>query len=130
MHHRQRPSKNELHKRLKEAEAALLAGRRFIADARFDRRKTEVALESFGLSDLEFWQLLYECVQIALENPEGTYRPPFPAKSTKTKEAKSLYMWAFEVYHDERDLDIYFKYCLKPDPSGIYYLHISCHESE
>ena len=130
MHHRQKPSKNELYKRLKQAEEALIARRRFIADARFDSRKTEVALESFGLSGGEFWQLLYECVQIALEDPEGTFRPPFPAKSTKSKEAKGLYMWAFEVYHDEQDLYIYFKYCLRPDPSGTYYLHISCHESE
>ncbi len=130
MHHRQKPSRNELHKRLREAEEALIARRRVIADSRIDARKTEVALEAFGLPEHEFWQLLYECVQIALEDPEGCYRQPHPAKSTKSKDARNLYMWAFVVYHDERDLDIYFKYCLKPDSSGIYYLHISCHESE
>jgi hypothetical protein len=129
MHTRQKPSPKELDKRLREAAVAMESGRRAIADSRQDRRKTAAALEAFDLDVVGFWQLIFECIQIALEDPEGCYRQPFPAKSNKSKDAKNLYMWAFCVYHDERDLEIYFKYCLKPQADGLTYLHISCHES-
>jgi hypothetical protein len=129
MHTRQKPSPKELHKRLSEAAAAMESGQRAIADSRHDRHKTAIALEAFDLDESGFWQLIYECIQIALEDPKGCYRQPFPAKSTKSKEAKNLYMWAFSVFHDERELQIYFKFCLKKQADGLHYLHISCHES-
>ncbi len=129
MQREKKPGRNELHKKLTAAKEAIHAGRRSIADG--DNNRHVVAdMEELRLSNLEeYWQLVYECVQLALEDPLGCYRHPTPRKSTKMKETKGLFMWPFEVHHEECDQNLYFKFCLKEDTDGKYYLHIDCHES-
>lgn len=112
---------------------ALKAGRRSIADG-VDNPHVELDMEQHGLSSLrEYWQLVFECIQAAYQHPETEkcYRPTTPQKSTKHGDTKGLTMWAFSVYHDLHNKDIYFKFCLRKLPKGKHhYLHIDCHDSK
>ncbi|MFW5894208.1 MAG: hypothetical protein ACOCUY_03645 [Verrucomicrobiota bacterium] len=129
MHQTHKPTRNELYKKLSAAREAMRAGRRSIANGEANRH-VEADMEELEIaSRRDYWQLVFECILLALESPAGCFRPTSPPKSTKDGDTKNLFLWPFEVYHEDREQFLYFKFCLKKQSDGTHYLHIDCHES-
>lgn len=123
------PSYRELARKLATAIQAFEAGRYFAADGD-EHHHVAADIAELELGSVEdYWDLVYECLQIAQRDPKGSFRQPFPRKSTKHKRSRNLPMWAFVVYHEGRQQRLYFKFCLKKDSAGTNYIHIDCHES-
>jgi hypothetical protein len=115
-----------------------LAGKLRQALEAFDNRRVAFAEPTHVAADIEelnldgeeeYLDLIYECLQLALESPEVSFRLPSPPKSTKHELTKNLPMWAFEVQHEAYPFKLYFKFCLKEQRDGTLYCHIDCHES-
>ena len=115
-----------------------LAGKIRQALEAFDNQRIDFAepthvdadIDELHLADEEeYLDLIYECLQLAQEDPLETFRPPNPPKSTKHALTKNLPMWAFEVQHESYPFNLYFKFCLKEHRDGTLYCHIDCHES-
>jgi hypothetical protein len=117
----------ELAGKLKAAMAAFEANR--VAYVEEDMLPFEI--DRLGLGSLQDYKdLLFECIQIALDNPENCFQPPAQT-STRHQLTRGLPMWGFEVTGCEAfpTRRIYFKFSLKETKSGQLYCHISCHES-
>jgi len=125
MHQYLKPSKRELQKHLREAIQAFDSGNYAEVDRHIRADMEELHL----ICRDDYWDLVYECLQLALEDPKKCYRNPTPRKSTKHKETMNLLMWPFEVLHSSYRKPLYFKFCLKKINDEIHYLHIDCHES-
>ena len=91
-------------------------------------------IDKLRLKDVaHYLDVIYECIQLALQDPLVTYRKPAPpGKSTRHDLTKNLPMWAFRVKGCSFDPSkwMYFKFCLKEQKNGTYYCHISCHEDQ
>lgn len=82
------------------------------------------------LDDREAYKdLIYQCLELAEEDPLGCFRQPQPPKSTHHSLTRNLPMWAFEVPHPDHPGKLYFKFCLKEQRDGTFYCHIDCHGS-
>lgn len=96
-----------------------------------EKKMLPYEIDDLVLNNLkEYKALIYECIQIALDDPESCFEPP-SVKSTRHKLNKGLPMWGFEVTGCELfpTKRIYFKFSLKEMKDGTYYCHVSCHES-
>jgi hypothetical protein len=116
----------ELENKLKQAQEAFEAGRYVAADGDKNRHIAADMAELDLTSQDDYWDLVYECIQLALEDPLSCSRSK-SQKSTKHKSTRNLPMWAFKVFHPVRNQDLYFKFCLKNASHGTRYLHIDCH---
>lgn len=124
-----KPGGRELFRRLTEAIQAFEHGFYGAADDE-EHRHLEADMAALSLECIaDYWDLVYECLQLARENPLACYRQPVPPKSTRHKSTRNLPMWAFEVSHPCYPFLLYFKFCLKKTADGVFYLHIDCHES-
>lgn len=95
------PSYRELAKKLATAIEAFNAGRYLAADGD-EHHHIALDIAKLELDSVEkYWDLVYECLQIAQRNPVDCFRQPFPQKSTKHKRTRNLPMWAFVVYHNK-----------------------------
>lgn len=113
--------------KLRQAIEAIDSGRIALAD----EIRAANELDRLDLANIEeLKDLLYDCLQLALEDPIHHYRQPDHAISTKHKVTRDLRMWAFEVPHEAYRTPIYFKFCLKQKPDGSFYCHICCHEHQ
>lgn len=126
MQHPHKPSPKELTNKLKQALEAF--DKQQVAFAELTHVAADI--EELNLADTDaYLDLIYECIQLAQDEPEGCFRQPFPPKSTKHELTKNLRMWAFEVQHEAYSTKLYFKFCLKEQRGGTLYCHIDCHES-
>lgn len=122
-----RHTHKELAGKLKAAMAAFETNR--VAYVKEERLPFEH--DRLGLGSLQDYKdLLYECIQIALDDPVTCFQPP-AQKSTRHQLTQGLPMWGFEVTGCEAfpTKRIYFKFSLKETKTGQYYCHVSCHES-
>ncbi len=125
----QKPSHRELFKKLRLALEAIDAGRFGPVEGDLTRHVLP-DMAKLGLDDInDYWDLVYECIQLAQNDPMGCYRQPNPRKSTQHSSIKNDFLWAFVVHHSRTRLKLYFKFCLKEQKEGLYYVHIDCHES-
>jgi len=130
MHTRRKPTYRELDRKLLAALAAFDAGRYAPVDSELGRHAVP-DMEQLRITELpEYWDLVYECILLAREDPVASFRPPNPPKSTKHKSISDLPLWAFSIYHEEREKELYFKFCLREHKDGTHYVHIDCHESQ
>ena len=77
-----KPRSRELHGKLKKALQAFESDphRVFAADGD-ESRHIGADMDELGLDSLDvYWDLVYECIQIALENPSDCFRQPHPPK--------------------------------------------------
>jgi len=124
-----KPSSKELHNKLQDALEAFEASPWRVQVLDNDPSiHIEDDLEELNLPDLDaYWDLVYECIQIAMQNPLKCY-----AHRTRLKSSYStLYdqpLWPFKVKHPDWKPLIYFKFCILKDNSGKSYIHIDCHE--
>lgn len=122
----QRETHKSLSPRIQAALEAIEAERIDFAD----EGHVEADLDELGLDDLDaYLDLIYECLQLAAENPVACYRHPHEPISTKHASSAGLRMWPFCVQHPDFSQPIYFKFCLRPAPDGATYIHIDCHGS-
>ena len=125
----QKPSSRELFNRLKDALEAFEASPWRVHILNNDPSiHIEDDLRELNLRDLDaYWDLVYDCIQLAMQDPRGCYAHRSRLKSTySTHSGQSL--WPFKVQHPDRDKKIYFKFCIQEDPKGKNYIHIDCHE--
>jgi hypothetical protein len=104
------PSYRELDRKLKAAQAAFDAGCYAPVDHDTDRHIAP-DMEQLGLSEIaDYWDLVYECIELAREAPLTSFRPPSPSKSTKHKSISDLTMWAFAVDHPTLKRELYLNF--------------------
>lgn len=90
----------------------------------------ETDIDELGLDDTDqYLDLVYDCLQLAASDPIGSYRPSRHPHSTRHAASAGLRMWPFVVRHPELGKELYFKFCLRPDAQGAFYIHIDCHET-
>jgi hypothetical protein len=96
-------------------------------------RHTEADIDELHLSNIEeYWDLVYQCIQIVLKekDPRTLYRRPKPpGKQTKDKGLSyGKHMIPFRIEHPDFDFPLYFKFCIVEEPKGYFtYCHIDCH---
>jgi hypothetical protein len=125
----QKPSSKELFNRLRDAKEAFDAAspRVFILE-NDSSIHIEDDLEELDLDDIEdYWDLVYDCILLAMKSPVKSYAHKSRLKSTYSS-LKGQYLWPFKVYHPNRNQTIYFKFCIQQDADGTNYIHIDCHE--
>lgn len=100
----------------------------FSAEGKHPGRHVPSNIQELGLSDvISYWHLVWDCIDLALENPVESYQPPEDDIGAFGK-TKNLKLYAFQVQHDDHQIPLYFKFCLKPLPNQEhFYLHINCH---
>jgi len=74
----------------------------------------------------DYWGIIVDCLEIALQSPEETYKPPQHNICTH-QEAKDHIMYAFVVQLSDFTRRIYTKFCLKELTDGTWYISIDCH---
>ncbi len=111
---------------LRDALAAIAAGRVvFASDAH-----VESDIDKLGLANVDdYIDVIYECLQLAADDPVNCHRAPSQTHSTRHPASNGLRMWPFVVTHPGLKKQLYFKFCLRPDDKGSFYVHIDCHES-
>ncbi len=126
----QEETHKSLTKKLRCAKHAIEEQRREIVGSP-PGRHVEADMQELGITSLEsYWDLIYECIQIAIRDPPAFYRRPQPpGKQTKDKGLSfGKPMIPFEVDHPDFDFPLYFKFCIVEEPKGIFtYCHIDCH---
>jgi hypothetical protein len=125
----QKPSSRELFNRLKQAKEAFESEQQRVFILEDDPTiHIHDDLEELGLDDIEaYWDLVYDCIQLAMKNPVKCYAHSSRSKSTYST-LKDQYLWPFKVHHPQRNQKIYFKFCIQQDADGTNYIHIDCHE--
>lgn len=125
-----KPSSRELYRKLKDARDAFEADpNRIFILGNDPSIHVEDDMEELDLNDLEdYWDLVYDCIQLAMQNPLQCYAHRSRLKSTYSN-LKGQYLWPFKVHHPVRDQTIYFKFCIQQDVQGNNYIHIDCHEN-
>jgi hypothetical protein len=122
----QRETHKSLFPRIQSAMHAIDAGRIDFAD----EGHVEKDIDELGLSTVDdYLDLIYECLQIAAEDPVEYYKHPQEPTSTKHPKSSGLRMWPFAVPHPDFAQPIYFKFCLRAASGGANYIHIDCHGS-
>jgi hypothetical protein len=115
-----------LYPRIQDALQAIRDGRIEFAD----NGHVEADIDELRLADTDaYLDLIFECLQLAAENPVACYRHPRETISTKHPLTAGLRMWPFCVEHPDYNQPIYFKFCLRQDTNGANYIHIDCHGS-
>lgn len=126
----QKETHKSLTNKLRRAKAAIDEGR-YIAVGRHSGRHVEEDMQELGLPDtVDYWDLVYQCIQLAMVDPVSCYRKPrHPGKQTKDKGPSwGKPMIPFQVEHEDFDQPLYFKFCLVEAPEGVFtYYHIDCH---
>ena len=71
----------------------------------------------------DYWGVVQDCLEAALENPVEFYKPP-KNKGCSHHEASGLEMYAFVVQLEDFTRPIYTKFCLKQKSDGQWYVSI------
>lgn len=123
-----KPSSRELSNKLKDALEAFDAdpNRVFILDSD-PSIHIENNMDELDLDDVDaYWDLVYECIGIAIESPSACYAHKTRLKSDYST-LKDQYLWPFKVSHPNYDKKIYFKFCIQLGEGEKNYIHINCH---
>lgn len=118
MRYRDRPSPKEIDKRLKDAKAALIAGRGYFAS--FDKCFDE--LNALDIGDVnEIWGLILELIEeIALEHYAGS-KPPLKSYEPTIENCE---LFAFSWYSESLKKEMYLKFVVKEDCFYYVSLHV------
>jgi hypothetical protein len=102
------------------------ARRRVILHYERDRDRLDACCAGDVITEEDYWGVILDCLELALEDPVGTYkRPQSPFSSHK--EAPEEEMYAFVVQLDDFTCPIYTKFCLIEKSDGTWYVSIRCH---
>ena len=74
----------------------------------------------------DYWGVILDCLELALQNPEKTYKLPENSVCSH-QEAIHEVMHAFVVQPSDFTRPIYTKFCLKELTDGTWYISIGCH---
>jgi len=122
-----RPTHKALLGKLRKAVAAFDANpARYVAVGKAPGRHVPSDMAELEVSEPDYWDIVYDCLILAIEDPLNCFRQPEPPKATKD-EIKNLPMWAFVVKHQDFHRRLYFKFCLQELNGQTWYKHIDCH---
>ena len=91
-----------------------------------DIEKLDACCHLYKITYDDYWAIVIECLELAIEDPAGTYKQPESAVCDHD-EANGEEMFAFVVKHADFTRPIYIKYALTLEPDGEWYFSISCH---
>lgn len=102
-------------------------GRRVAWHYERDIEKLNACCPSSDISeDDDYWGVVQDCLEAALENPSVSYKQPKNSKCSH-HEALGLEMFAFVVKLPDFTRNIYTKFCLREKSDGQWYVSIDCH---
>jgi hypothetical protein len=102
------------------------SGRKVVWHWEQDMERLHACCHSDIMDEEDYWGVIQDCLEIALQNPLATYkRPQQPICSHE--EAEDHEMFAFVVQLPDFTRKIYTKFCLKQKSDGTWYVSIRCH---
>jgi len=122
------PTPKTLVRKLWQAQQALDAGNLIAVD---HHRHVVADLNDLGIDEATYWSLLPRLIQTVLaDDPARCYAGRYPAdRVSKHPAFHNLEMWAFKTRLSEFPFLIYFKFCLRENPTTkeLEYCHVDCH---
>jgi len=82
--------------------------------------------DSRVITEMDYWGVIQDCLELALSAPQKTYKQPLENRASH-EEVDGLEMFAFVVQLPDFTRPIYTKFCLKEQSDGTWYVSIDCH---